>query len=328
MKAIHTPPLAALVEELVGKAVLAPSGHNTQPWRFRAGDGRITILPDLSRRLPVVDPDDHALYISLGAALENLRVAARHSGFASEVEYFPPEADDALVLHLTPGERPAEGALYKAIPIRQSTRTLYDGRRIPADHLHRLDRASTQAGVGFRLFTEPDGIAALIELVKEGNREQMRDAAFVAELLSWIRFSRDEARESGDGLTATALGMPTVPRWLGTSIMKMFLKPEAQAKQAEKMIRSSSALMLFVAERNDRETWVRLGQSFERVALTATTMGIKQAHMNMPCEVLSVRSQLQRHLGLADEQPLLLLRIGYGPARPRSPRRPLGEVLT
>jgi hypothetical protein len=211
--------------------------------------------------LPVVDPDDHALYISLGAALENLRIAARHSGFASEVEYFPPEAPGALVLHLSPGERPTESALYKAIPIRQSTRTAYDGRGIPADHLQRLEKASSQTGVGFRLFTDPVEIAALIELVKEGNREQMRDPAFVAELLSWIRFGSGEVRESGDGLAAPALGMPGVPRWLGATIMKAFLKPELQARQAEKMIRSSSALMLFVAERNERETWVRLGQT-------------------------------------------------------------------
>jgi hypothetical protein len=54
---------------------------------------------------------------------------------------------------------------------------------------------------------------------------------------------------------------------------------------------------------------------------------IRHAHVNMPCEVLDVRKQFQDYLGLEQEQPLLLLRIGYGRLMPRSPRRPPAQVL-
>ena len=52
-------PLAdpALSRDLIRFATLAPNGHNTQPWKFRVRDQRIDILPDFSRRTPVVDPD-------------------------------------------------------------------------------------------------------------------------------------------------------------------------------------------------------------------------------------------------------------------------------
>lgn len=72
----HQPELVALVRQ----AILAPSGHNTQPWRFRIGERRIDILPDLSRRTPVVDPDDHHLFVSLGCAAETLAIAAAAHG--------------------------------------------------------------------------------------------------------------------------------------------------------------------------------------------------------------------------------------------------------
>jgi len=52
---------AALLKEIVRYATLAPSGHNTQCWQFRLGNRSVAILPDLSRRTPVVDPDDHHL---------------------------------------------------------------------------------------------------------------------------------------------------------------------------------------------------------------------------------------------------------------------------
>jgi|GEM_PF-2243509 len=40
--------------ELINYATLAPSGHNTQPWRFSIEANTIRIFPDLTRRLPVV----------------------------------------------------------------------------------------------------------------------------------------------------------------------------------------------------------------------------------------------------------------------------------
>ena len=54
--------------ELVRYATLAANGHNTQPWKFSIKDDGIEILPDYSRRLPIVDPNDRQLWISLGCA--------------------------------------------------------------------------------------------------------------------------------------------------------------------------------------------------------------------------------------------------------------------
>jgi len=46
------------LKELVRLGTLAASSHNTQPWQFQLQERSITILPDFSRRCPVVDPDD------------------------------------------------------------------------------------------------------------------------------------------------------------------------------------------------------------------------------------------------------------------------------
>ena len=70
---------------LLNYAVLAPSGHNTQPWLFRVGNGEVDLYADRTRGLPVVDPEDRALVISCGAALFYLRVAIGHFGYAGEV---------------------------------------------------------------------------------------------------------------------------------------------------------------------------------------------------------------------------------------------------
>ena len=75
-------PASAALADLVRYATLAPNGHNTQPWRFLARVGGISVVPDFSRRTPIVDPDDHHLWVSLGCAVENLLIAAAARGQA------------------------------------------------------------------------------------------------------------------------------------------------------------------------------------------------------------------------------------------------------
>ncbi len=74
-------PDSGRLRDLVRQATLAASSHNTQPWKFALAERSITILPDFTRRTPIVDPDDHHLFVSLGCATENLVHAARASRY-------------------------------------------------------------------------------------------------------------------------------------------------------------------------------------------------------------------------------------------------------
>lgn len=316
----------AMAEELIHFATLAPSGHNTQPWTFSASGNAIDVFPDLSRRLRVVDPDDHALYISLGCAVENLVIAAAARGFQATVSHLPDRVRVALLPTATGSD---EDPLFRAIPERQTNRGKYNGQPIHDAHVRALIDASMGEGVDVRAFrpgTTDAGV--MISFVEEANLAQFSDPAFVSELVSWIRFTRREAEATRDGLIARVLGFPWVPRWLGTLIMTRFVTPRGEATRQAKAMRSSAQLMLFIAAAHDRHHWVELGRSFERVALSATSLGIAHAHVNMPCEVEPIRRRLAERLELAEgAEPLLLIRLGYGTPMARAPRRPVEEVM-
>ncbi|WP_243663734.1 nitroreductase family protein [Rhodothermus marinus] len=66
---------------LLNYAVLAPSVHNTQPWRFRVVGSEVELYADRTRALAVADPEDRQLIMSCGAALFHLQVAMRHFGY-------------------------------------------------------------------------------------------------------------------------------------------------------------------------------------------------------------------------------------------------------
>jgi hypothetical protein len=78
---------------------------------------------------------------------------------------------------------------------------------------------------------------------------------------------------------------------------------------------------------DDKASWVRVGQVYERLALQMTVLDIKSSFLNQPIETTSLRSQFQNALGLGASLPQLLLRFGYAYDMPRSLRRPVSDVL-
>jgi len=317
--------LAAPMRELVRYATLAASGHNTQPWRFRLGHSLIAILPDLDRRTPTVDPDDHHLFVSLGCAAENLSLAAAGRGWPGELG-FDSEAGGSVVYKFGAGPARAS-ALFEAIPQRQSTRAEYDGRPVAAADLKTLAESAVVPGVDLVLLTDRPRLDRVRDLVVAGNNAQMADVAFVGELKSWLRFSPRQAVATGDGLFSAASGSPALPAWLGPHLFDLVFKADAENDKYARQLASSAGIAVFVAAREDPEHWVRVGRACQRFALQATALGLRHAFVNQPVEVASLRPALASLIGLPDRRPDLVMRFGHGPLLPFSARRPVAATV-
>lgn len=316
-----------LRQELVRYATLAPSSHNTQCWKFRIEGDAITILPDLARRTPAVDPDDHHLYVSLGCAAENLVQAALENGLRADVRFDLASAGGGAVKIALEPTKAVTSPLYLAIPERQCTRAEYDGKPLSADELRLLQLAGMGVGVRVMLFTEKAALESVLAYVVEGNTAQMKDPAFVEELKSWIRFGSSEALKTGDGLYSATSGNPSVPRWIGSPLFGMFFKPKSENDKYAKQLRSSAGVAVFVSEASDQAHWIEAGRCYERFALQATALGIRNAMVNQPVEVSGLRPQFAKAMGIDKGRPDLVVRFGRGPLMPKSLRRDLPSVL-
>ena len=315
---------AALARELVRYATLAPSSHNTQCWKFAIEDRTISILPDLSRRCPAVDPDDHHVFVTLGCAAENLVQAALAHGLKAEPSF--DASSNGVRVSLAPTAAQAL-ALFKAIPARQSTRGDYDGTPLSSEELGLLERAGSSAGVRVLLLTDRPAMERALEQVIQGNTAQMADPAFVTELKTWIRFNGSEAVRTGDGLYSAASGNPSIPTWIGDRAFGWFFTTKGENDKYVRQIRSSAGIAVFVGQAADKAHWVEVGRCYERFALQATALGVRNAFLNQPVEVASVRPQFAAAVGLAGQRPDLVVRFGRGPTLPRSLRRPVQAVL-
>lgn len=310
---------------LVRLATLAPNGHNSQPWRFAALPAGARILPDLTRRTPIVDPDDHHLFVSLGCATENFLIASAAQGRPGTAA-FVDQKDGHVDIDLIE-EMPQTDPLYRAITRRQSTRSLYDGRDVTLENLNQLAAAALTEGVTLLLLTDRTKLDTLLDFVVSGNDAQMDDPHFVDELRRWIRFNPAQALSAGDGLFSKCSGSAAIPTWIGQRFFGMVFTKTAEDKKYVAQMRSSAGVAIFIGDKADKDHWVRVGRSFQRFALQATVLGIRHAMINQPVEVPTVRADFASWLGIGDQRPDLVVRFGYAPPMPMSMRRPTAAVI-
>lgn len=310
--------------EIVRLASKAPSGHNTQPWHFRISNEGITILPNYKVALPVVDPYNRELFISLGCAVENLFIAATHSGYKAHISTCCQEEIRISLIQADMDTDP----LFAQIEKRQTNRGLFNGIQIPPETLERIKSFRKEAQVQFYIFEKESSSAQTMkEYIREGNKIQMKDQLFKTELLSWMRFNTKQVEATQNGLSYQVFGTPALPESIAKPIVKLFLKPNLQNRSDMHKIDSSSHLVLFTTCNNTFKEWINTGRTLQRFLLKLTEAGVSCAFMNQPCEVEALASDLQKSLPIHNECPTILLRIGFAAPAPYSPRKEIGKIL-
>jgi nitroreductase len=304
----------------VAIATLAPSSHNTQPWRFRITEAGIDLLADRTRALPVNDPDDRELVISCGAALFNLRCAVAVSGRAVEVSLLPDGDEPDWLASVRPTAAKADdhlGLLATLAPERRTWRLPFAARPVAAEAIDALCDAAAAEGARLAPILGEDRRAEVAALVAEGDRIQWHDPHWRRELAMWMH-----PRRSGDGLTVPALAQP-----IAQAVVRTFDLGNGVAAKDRDLATHSPLLAVLATDGDDPADWLRAGQALQRALLVAVELGLQASYLNQPVEVAELRPRLAALAGESGA-PQLLLRIGHPDgALPAAPRRPLEEVV-
>lgn len=295
-------------EKVISYAICAPSGHNSQPWKFQVSKDKVMILPDFTKHLDVVDKSDKELFISLGCALKNLQVAASHFGYSSNYVY---ENEKIIISFEKQNEKNTEDeTLFDVIKKRHTHRGKFSGEKIPEEQLKGIDNKKENASV-LIFNSESEGTKIIRQKISEGNVIQMSDNAFRNELVDWMRFNKCHIEETHNGLCYNVLGFPPTPKFLGKNIIKMFLNPDAQNKTDDEVNASTSHFCLFTVKENSIKNYIELGTLLEQFILKITSQGLSYSFSNQPCEVFKLSEKLREDLKITD-YPAVIIRLGYG----------------
>ncbi|MFD7736718.1 Acg family FMN-binding oxidoreductase, partial [Kitasatospora sp. NPDC059800] len=297
---------------------LAPSLHNSQPWRFRPTPDLLglEVRAELSRAVPAADPAGRALHISIGAALFNLRVAAAHLGREAAVRLLPAGegAQPCAVLDLSAQARtplPFGADLYPAIAGRHSSRQPFTNRDVPEALVAELISAGRDEGVTLTVLEE-DGVCRVLALTSEAEARIAADVTREAETRRWLRLE-----PSYDGIPLAALG--SHDRDARVPMRGFAGHPPHHSTPAERF-EALPQLATLTTHLDSRAEWLRTGQAMERVWLLATDHGLRASVLHQAVEIPDTRWRLRDpHEGPGHVQ--LVLRLGYGPSGAASPRR-------
>jgi hypothetical protein len=303
-------------------ATAAPSVHNTQPWLFRLRPAAVEVFVDRHRQLNSVDPDGREMYVSVGAAVFNLKLALRAFGWAADLELMPGRSEPDLAARIVvsgPADVPESvSVLAHAIPRRHTNRRPFSDQQLPDGVVRELVAAATAEGASM-MVADPALCQGVLGLTRTAERRLREDPYYELELKRWTTAGGPGRR---DGVPRQALG----PRDTDAALpLRDFTIGHGMPTSSVTFERNPTIALLTTSD-DRRVDWLRTGLALQRVLLTATVRGLAATPLSQLTEVAALRDLLaDRSSGSLVQS---VLRLGY-PAHPAvaTPRRDLNDVI-
>ncbi len=307
-------------EHLLRAAVAAPSMHNTQPWRFRFAGTTVEVYRDRDRELPAEDPERRMLFVSLGAAIFNLRVGAATRGYVAAVRQLADARRPDLVALVELGG-PADARLAALAPylvLRRTNRQPFRDESLPAE---------VRTGLAFAARSERADLQWLDSLSR---RWWLRMATSDAATADDVDPARTAERRQWVGGVRAVDGVPTSALGPGDahhrSVVRDLAATAADLERSQGVFEPEPQLAVVATRFDGPREWLQAGQAMERVLLEATRHGVATSLLNQVIEHSDLRWLINDPLG-PWQHPQAVIRFGYGPPVPPTPRRPIADVV-
>ena len=303
----------------------APSGDNTQPWRFEiAEDGLIRIHGFDTRDEVVYDFAGHASHIAHGALLETLRIAASAHGCAASW-VLRPDGDDrqpVYELHVRRAEGLVVDPLFPFIEQRVVQRRPMRTTPLTAEQRRAL-AASVGDGYELRLFETFPARAAVARLLWDNALIRLTcPEAFEVhrQVIEWgARFSEDRIPEQAvgvDPLTARLMRW-VMKSWARVDFFNKYLMGTVAPRIQLDLLPAlgCAAHLCLIARQRPASMldYVGAGVAMQRLWLTAHAVGLHLQPEMTPVIFnwyASAGHSLSRKAGIDDRVRLLAGRLG------------------
>lgn len=302
-------------------AARAPSGHNSQPWRFTWNRNALHIGWERCRELPAGDRNGRYLLTSLGSAAESLMLAAASQGHEGRLTSLL-DWNTRTAGYIQFCDSPASASavrLSSVLPQRKTTRLPFQ-RTMPDDvHLGGLRRAADRSGLQLHLTSDRERIQLLASTIGEGTARNLADPEVSSEFRRWLRFPGDAAL---DGLTVAALEL----NGLEALATRILVRPGVlsrgrhigltgrMARTQERLAFATPLFGLLTGPDGDDEAMLQAGRGMLRVWLEASLLGLRLHPMTAGIDYPDTSiATLQAFGATLREHPILCFRLGYGP---------------
>lgn len=326
------------IRALVHRANLAPSVHNTQPARWQFRDGEIRIYADLSKLLPVGDPQRRDLGISCGAAVDATLLALSAMEIEGDVEDLWDKASPLSTAELRHCATIRTGGRTQESPLSATLekRFTWRGKFAPTsdDVLSTLGDIVEELGYS-RLLASRKNVDDIARLNDDASLRIFRDRAYREELLSYMRLNRNHPKWSSDGMNRKSLGLSPIEGNAGSVLLKHpWFEVAARLGLAKSIIteeqktKTASAILLLFSPHG--ETPLSAGRRFLTSWLEICRLGLVAWPMAVLADDPEAADWCRQQFAIPkDSQLINAFRIGSPPvsAQQDRARRPADELI-
>lgn len=315
------------LEHLASYGMLAPSTHNTQPWKVELKTNKISLYADFTKNIPEADPDNRDLFLSQGTFIENVALACDAYNLKHTIKLFP-KAPGSLIATITISnlaslKAPKKPTLLQAIRIRQNFRGFFAGDVDPLK-LKAVTKAASNTQAAIVPFTDLKTRNKLASLTVAGLKAAYARPEFRTEISTYINHNLSSKRT---GLHGYSLRLNLPMSFIVPQVMK---RKDIGAKLAalNKKTFDSASGVIIIASKETNQGWIEAGRVLERTMVLFAEQGIRSSIYAAAIETPELRPKVNKILAKKGMQPQLLLCIGPAPdALPFSVRLELSEII-
>ena len=299
------------IARILEYATLAPSTHNSQPWRFHISGNSCRVYVDRSREIVHADPLGRDLYISMGALLQNARLASEYFGVYDKIVYVGEKecvAEVLLkdVLQAEKVNREYE-RMMRAMINRRNARGTFEKKKIPEIIIRTLRSYTSEFHVDAYMVQDEEKILHIAFLTGEGLRIAYENPIFRKEMSSWINHNFSKKT---DGIPGYSLGLSHLPSFVFPHIVKHVNIGKLAARLNIKTVASAPLIVVFSGKNETPISWMHIGECAQAMMLELTAEGIATSIFAAAVEMGNLNKQLQEAVGCEDS-PQFLFCAGY-----------------
>ena len=309
------------IKSILKYGILAPSSYNSQPWKFKISKEKIEVFLDFSKIAKVIDPSARELYISGGAVLTNIEVAAHKMGYETDIRIASEKKiskkldkiADIILTEVGQINDKTNNNLFQAIKKRQTNRKAFEQIEFDENKIKTILEIDKE--IGYKIYNKETDKKKMASMIASASLYWYEKKNFKEELIRWLRKGD---RNSLDGVWE---------KYYADS-QKLGLLSYAQDKAVadEILAMNSPALAVIYSKNDSKAEWVKTGMYLEEILLVTTGQNIQHAYFNSIVESDKHRLVLGKMIG-EKIRPQIVLRLGKAKKVRKSPRRKLASFL-
>jgi nitroreductase len=277
------------IRDILELGVYAPSGDNSQPWRFEVKDARIEVYNIPEKDNPVLNYRQRGSYLAHGGLIENIVIAAGKFGYKADVVSFPDPRDESHTASISL-EQEVGPSLHEEladfITKRHTNRKPYENVPLGQSELELLKESIRyflkSGNLFFVVMENPAQRMILAGAASSIERVILEDKTLHRLFFKDVVWSETEEKKVRSGMFIETMEFAPPQKfvfWLASHwgiirVLNKFGLSRFIAREDAKLYATGAGIGALVLREFEPVDFLLAGRAMQRLWLTATSLGI------------------------------------------------------